>query len=117
MNTPVSSMIWVAAASFIGSFGAVFLKLGSSRLAGGIPALLKNWRLMLGVAFYLLSSVFYLKGVQNGQLSVLYPMVSLGSVWTLFWSRVILKEALTPSKFAALGLILAGILMVSLGQG
>ncbi len=115
MNTPLSSMAWVILASFIGSFGAVFLKIGSGRLQGNVTSVLTNWRLAVGVAFYLFSSVLFLLGVKQGELSVLYPMVALGSVWTLLWSRLFLGEPLTRIKFVALGLILIGMTFVGLG--
>jgi drug/metabolite transporter (DMT)-like permease len=46
---------------------------------------------------------------------VLYPMVSLSYIFTLFWSRWFFGEALTRSKFAALGLILVGVALLGLG--
>ncbi len=72
---------------------------------------------MLGVVgFYLFSSVLFVLGVRKGELSVLYPMVSLGSVWTLFWSRAgVLGEPFTRAKFVALGMILCGIALLGLG--
>jgi multidrug transporter EmrE-like cation transporter len=108
-------MAWVILASFFGSFGAVFLKIGAGRLQRNLVSFITNWRLVLGVAFYLFSSVLFVLGVRKGELSVLYPMVSLGSVWTLFWSRLFLGEALTRVKFLALGLILIGITVLGLG--
>jgi multidrug transporter EmrE-like cation transporter len=107
---------WVLAASFVGSFGAVFLKIGAGRLEKNLVSVLTNWRLGLGIGFYLLSSVFFVLGVRDGQLSVLYPMISLGSVWTLMWSRLFLGENLTRAKFAALGMILAGVTLLGLGN-
>ena len=109
-------MAWVLGASFVGSFGAVFLKLGATRLENSLAAIVKNWRLALGVGFYLLSSVFFVLGVRQGELSVLFPMVSLASVWTLIWSRLFVGERLTRSKVAAVGLILAGITILGLGS-
>jgi multidrug transporter EmrE-like cation transporter len=47
---------------------------------------------------------------------VLYPMVSLGYIWTLLWSRIFFQEALTREKFVGLGLILAGVFLVGLGN-
>src|SRR5579864_9408518 len=108
-------MAWVLGASFFGSFGALFLKMGAGKLQRGVVAVLTNWRLGVGVAFYLFSSVLFVLGVRKGELSVLYPMVSLGSVWTLFWSRLFLGEPLTRVKFVALGLILLGIAVLGLG--
>jgi len=109
------SMLLVFTASVIGSFGAVFLKLGATQVSRSILSFL-NWRLVLGVVLFLGSSVFYALGVKGGELSVLYPMVSLGYIWTLFWSRLFFKEALTRQKFLGLGLILAGVFLVGLGS-
>ncbi|HLH18098.1 MAG TPA: EamA family transporter [Bryobacteraceae bacterium] len=108
-------MLLVFAASVVGSFGAVFLKLGAARLDGRILSFL-NSRLILGVALFLGSSVFYALGIRGGQLSVLYPMVSLGYIWTLVWSRLFFNEALTREKFVGLGLILLGVCFVGMGS-
>ena len=115
MATPVSSMALVTFGSFIGSFGAVFLKSGATRLQFRFRSLVRNWRLILGVFLFCFSSIFFVLGLRDGELSVLYPMVSLGYVFTLFWSRLFFKERLTATKFAGLALILAGVAMVGMG--
>ncbi len=114
MSTPVSSMVWVMAGSVIGSFGAVFLKIGACRLHS-LQAVLTNWRLVLGIALYLFSSVLFVIGVKHGELSVLYPMVSAGSIWTLVWSKFLLGEKLTNAKYAAVGMIIVGCVLLGLG--
>jgi len=108
-------MLLVFVASVIGSFGAVFLKLGAARLDGTILSFV-NTRLILGVTLFLGSSVFYALGIRGGQLSVLYPMVSLGYIWTLLWSRLFFNEPFTRGKFVGLGLILVGVFFVGLGS-
>jgi uncharacterized membrane protein len=107
VTTPLSSILLVVVGSFIGSFGAVFLKQGSAKLHGGLSQIL-NFRLAAGVSLYLLSTCFFIAALGNGELSVLYPLVSLGSVWTLFWSKIFFEEPLTRNKFLGVGLILAG---------
>lgn len=114
--TPVSSMLLVLLASFIGSFGAVFLKSGAERLKLSLRALLSNYYLAAGVVMFLLSSYFFVLGVRHGQLTILYPMVSLGYIWTLFWSRIFFGEPFTRNKFIGLGLILAGIVCLGVGN-
>ena len=109
-------MLLVLTASFIGSFGAVFLKSGAGKLHRQLRTLLLNWRLGVGVALFLVSSFFFVLGVRKGELTILYPMVSLGYVWTLFWSRLFFREPFTRFKFAGLGLILIGILVLNLGN-
>jgi multidrug transporter EmrE-like cation transporter len=116
MSTLSVSIAWIMVGSFVGSFGAVFLKIGAGYIHG-LKSLLTNWRLALGIALYLLSSVFFIKGIKNGgELSVLYPMVSTGSIWTLVWSKFLLGESLTPPKFIAVAMILAGSGILILGS-
>jgi drug/metabolite transporter (DMT)-like permease len=109
-------MAYVLAGSVIGSFGAVFLKSGALALRRHWSSIVFNWRLAFGVIAYLLSSVLFVKGVSNGELSVLYPMVSLGYIVTLLWSHVFFREPITRSKLAGVGLILIGIVFLSLGK-
>jgi multidrug transporter EmrE-like cation transporter len=113
-QTPVSSILLVLVASLIGSFGAVFLKLGAAHLNRGFRYIL-NWQLGFGVALFLGSSVPFVMGVRHGELSVLYPMVSLGYVWTLFWSKLFFNEPITKAKLGALAMILAGIVCIGVG--
>jgi drug/metabolite transporter (DMT)-like permease len=113
-TTPLSSILLVLMASFIGSFGAVFLKLGSRHLSRGIAGAL-NWELAAGLALFLGSSVPFVMALKHGELSVLYPMVSLSYVWAMLWSRLLFKEAVTPGKVGALMMILAGIVCIGVG--
>jgi len=108
-------MLLVLAASFIGSFGAVFLKSGSQKIRHGLKYLILNLHLAAGVVLFLASSVFYVLGIKHGELSVLYPMVSLANVWTLAWSRLFFKEPITRGKTMGLLLILVGVFFIGLG--
>jgi multidrug transporter EmrE-like cation transporter len=114
MKTPLSSMALVLLASIVGSFGAVFLKMGSHRLRHGLLHIV-SWQSFTGVMLYVLSSVFYVMGVRQGELSVLYPMVALGYIWTLIWSRLFFAEPINRKKVMAIGLILFGIFLIGVG--
>jgi drug/metabolite transporter (DMT)-like permease len=115
MNAPLlRSVGLVLAASFIGSFGAVFLKLGAAHTSRNILSFL-NWRLGAGVALFLASSAFYVMGIKGGQLSILYPVVALGYIWTVLWARLFFGEPFTARKFLGLGLIIAGVALVGFG--
>ena len=115
MTTPFSSMVLVTVGSFIGSFGAVFLKIGSSKLRHGFLQFF-NPGLAAGALMYLLSTCFFIVGVKNGELSVLFPLVSLGYIWTMLWSKLFFKEPFTRNKFLGLGLILLGVSCIGLGN-
>lgn len=109
------SLSLVLAATIVGSFGAVFLKLGAARIDSSVMSF-ANSRLILGVLLYLGSSVFYAFGIKGAQLSVVYPMVSLGNVWTLIWSRWFFQEPLSKGKILGLALILIGVFFVGMGS-
>lgn len=115
VTTPISSMALVLTASMIGSAGSVFLKSGSQLLRGGLWNLF-NWKLAAGVLLFVISSLFFVQGIRHGELSVLYPMVSLGYVATLFLSRIFFGEQLTRDKFFGLALIVMGVFFVGLGS-
>lgn len=116
MQTPLSSIILVLFGSFIGSFGAVFLKLGAEHMKGGLLRLLTNYWLAVGVVLYLLSSVFYMMGVSQGQLTVLYPMVSIGYIWAILWAKLFFKEPFTLPKIGGLVMIVFGVALLNLGN-
>ena len=109
-------MILVLSSSFIGSFGNVLLKAGAIRLERTWSSLLLNWRLAAGAATYVLSSLFFIRGIANGELSLLYPMVAVGYIWTMLWARLFFGEPLTKMKFVALFVILAGVAMIGGGS-
>jgi len=116
VKTPVSSMLLILVASLFGSFGAAFLKSGAERLQFSFGALIRNYYLAAGIGLFVFSSYFFVLGVREGELSVLYPMVSLGYLWTLFLSRIFFGEPFTRGKIVGLGLVLAGIAMLGLGS-
>jgi drug/metabolite transporter (DMT)-like permease len=114
--TPVQSMVLVGIASFVGSFGALYLKTGAAKLNFGLRYLVLNGRLLLGVTLFVASSLAYVVGIRHGELSVLYPLVSLGYIWTLLWSALFLKERITRNKLFGLLLIVLGIVLIGIGK-
>ncbi len=115
-STPLASMLWVLVGGIVGSLGAVGLKAGAGRLKFTIGALLSNWQLIGGVIAYLASSVLFVKGMKQGQLSVLYPLVAVGQIWTLLWGRILFKEKITQNKLIAVALILVGVGLIGYGN-
>jgi drug/metabolite transporter (DMT)-like permease len=109
-------MALVLGGSIIGSIGAVFLKAGAHAVTKHWSSILLNWRLGAGVITYLLSSVLFVKGMAHGELSVLFPMVSLSYICSLIWARFFFNEALTGAKVFGVGMILAGIVLLGLGS-
>ena len=116
MNTPLSSIVWVSVGAVIGSLGAAGLKAGANQLQFNVRAILTNWKLALGLGLYLISTVFYIKGIAHGEISILFPLVSLGYIWTAIWSKLFFGESMTTAKYAGLALILVGCVLLGLGK-
>jgi drug/metabolite transporter (DMT)-like permease len=112
--TPLSSMLLVFGASVIGSLAAVLLKAGADLLHDDW----QRWapRIGGGIALFLGSSVLYVMGLREGSLTVLYPMVSLGYVWTLVWARLFFGEPFNRGKVTGLMLVLVGVFFIGLGN-
>ena len=118
MNTSTNAIILILFSSFIGSFGAVFLKLGAEHMKGGLARLFSNYWLVVGIVLYLMSSVFYMMSVAQpgAQLTVLYPMVSIGYIWAIVWARIFFKEPFTLAKGSGLLLIIFGVALINFGN-
>ena len=114
MNTPVSSMVSVIIGSVIGSVAAAGLKAGAHRLEFNVRALISNWQLIGGGAGYALSTVFFVWGLRHGELSILYPMVSVGYIFNMVWSKLFFGEQITHMKIGALALIMLGVALLGL---
>lgn len=107
-------MLLVCIASLIGSVAAVLLKATANHLKEPWP----NWagKLLVGITLFGTSSVLYVWGLKDGSLTVLYPMVSLGYVWTVLWSKVFFSEPFNRHKVIGLVFILLGVFSIGLGN-
>lgn len=114
MRTPFASMVLVFVASVIGSLAAVLLKCGADRLQK--PYLRAAVWLGGGILLFCVSSVFYVWGLKDGSLTVLYPMASLGYVFSLLWSRLFFGEPFNRPKVIGLALVLIGVFCIGLGN-
>lgn len=111
-------------ATFIGSFGPIFLKKASDRLTRdsfqGLGNLLRstigNKFLVFGLGFYGTSFILYMFALHGNELSVIYPLVSLSYVWVCLLSVAMLHERMTMQKWIAIFLIILGATMVGLGS-
>jgi drug/metabolite transporter (DMT)-like permease len=54
--------------------------------------------------------------MSHGELSVLFPMVSLSYICSLLWSRLFFNEVVTRSKIFGVAMILVGIVCLGIGN-
>ena len=117
MATSLQSIVLVLIGSFIGSFGALFLKKGALSISIHNPLkTAKNIYIWAGVLLYGLSSVFWIFAIRGGELTVLYPMVATVYIWTTLLSIRFLHESMNMKKWLGLALILVGVSLIGLGS-
>ena len=103
MATEAWAVGLVFIASIIGSVGALFLKLGAKKYYK---------KLFFGILFYIISTSIFVIALRGGEVSVLYPLVSLTYVWIALLSKRFLNEKMTKYKWLAISLIIIGVILV-----
>ncbi len=81
-----------------------------------IRTMLTSWRLLLGLGFFGLSSVFWLVSLSRLPLSTAYPVVSLSYVAILGFSALILGERPGLTVWTGAALIMGGVSLIGIGQ-
>ena len=106
----------VAIGCLIGSFGPILLKKASADFSFNILKWFTNWNLILGMSCYALSTILFIPALKGGDLSVLYPLYSLGYVLVCFYSIKILKEKMNFMKWLGVFLIIIGVSLIGVGS-
>lgn len=114
--TPLWAFGLVVVATLIGAFGPILLKKGSANLGLSVRRQLKNYSLIGGVALYLVSSVFFIYALRAGDLSVLYPFVSVGYIWVCLLSVKFLQEKMSWLKWMGIFFIIVGVSLIGLAR-
>lgn len=107
--------------------GQLLLRAGMQRVGeiSGVTAdqllplvweVLTTWQVPLGLGFFGLSSVFWLVTLSRVELSVAYPVVSLGYVLILVFSYTVLGERPSALTWIGAALVVVGIATIGLGQ-
>ena len=114
MATELWAVSLVVLAGLIGSFGPIFLKKASKNFS--FKTSYKNTDLFLGVLFYGIGTILFIPSLKGGDLSILYPLISLVYIWVSILSVKFLNEKITKYKWIGIALIIIGITFLGLGS-
>lgn len=96
--------------TILGAAAQILMKIGSAVLAHpDFRSIATSVALLAGYALYGLSTVLLILALRDGQLSVLYPVVSLTYVWVTVLSVVIFHESLNLFKVLGVATIVVGV--------
>ena len=116
MATQLWAVLLVIFGSIISSFGPIFLKKGSAKVTKDIRSFIFNWDIILGVFFYAFGTVIFIPALKAGDLSVIYPLVSVSYIWVAIYSIFLLKEKMNALKWGGIFLIILGVSLIGLGS-
>lgn len=116
MATSLFSVFLVVLGTLIGAFGPILLKKASAKDLFSIRSLVRNYHLFAGASLYVVGTILFILALRGGELSVLYPFVSLTYVWVSFLSIKFLGERMNWQKWAGIALIIIGVSFIGLGS-
>ena len=70
-------------------------------------------RILAGTGLYVASLVIWIMTLSRTEVSVAYPMVSLGFALNALLAWWLLGEAVTPMRMAGIGVIIVGVFLVA----
>ena len=110
-------ILLTALSAFIGSIGQLEFKRGASDLQFDVKLLLTNYHLIIGIAVYVLSTIFYIYALSKEQLSILYPIIATSYIWTTMFAKIFLKEPVGATNWIGVFFIILGIALIATRPG
>ncbi len=101
--------------TLLGAAAQILMKVGMTHFKMEPVALLTNLPLIAGYALYGMFTVLLVMALREGELSMLYPIISLGYVWVTGLSYFFFNDRLNLPKTIGIISIMAGVAV--LGQG
>ena len=114
------AVLIIIAGTFLVAVAQMLIKSGANRLGhadlvGTAIGILTIPPLFAGYCLYAIFAVMMIYALRHGELSVLFPLISLGFVWVTILSVLIFHEAMSPLKGVGIAVIVAGV--ATLGRG
>lgn len=81
-----------------------------------LETLLTNWALWLGLAMYGISTGLLILALRDGELSLLYPVISLTYVWVTILSVLVFNESINVFKLTGITVICLGVALLGKGD-
>ena len=115
MTTQLWAVGLVVFATLLGAMGPILLKKGAKDFNLNPLKQIKNYNMLGGIAVYALATIFFIPALKGGELSVLYPLVSVAYIWTTLLAMLVLKEKMNLMKWMGIAIIILGVSLIGLG--
>ena len=120
----IELLIIVLVCVTMGGFGQIYMKIGLNRL-GGIrlneiltPKIFNTifeTHIFIGLMLYACATLLWFVALSKGEVSLVYPLISIGYIFTAFLSKLYFNENITMLRWFGILLIVGGVFLVAKG--
>ena len=116
------AILLVLACTLLAAIAQYLIKLGANRLshAGLVATMIGIFtipQLFAGYCLYGIFTVLFVYALRHGELSVLYPLISLSYVWVTITAVLAFHESVNPFKIIGVAVIILGVAVLGFGGG
>lgn len=119
-----STFAFIFSGVLLNAAAQIFLKAGTNALGGAIHLTAQNWfstgikvitqlPILAGLVCYAISLVVWIIGLSRTDVTIAYPMLSLGYVVSAAAAWYFLGEPVSLQRLAAIGVIMIGVAMLA----
>ncbi len=120
----LSTFSFIITGVLLNALAQLLLKAGTNALGGAIHLTADNWfqtgikvatqlPILGGLACYAISLVVWIIGLSRTDVTIAYPMLSLGYVVSAFGAWMFLGEAVSPQRLLAIAVIMVGVALLA----
>jgi multidrug transporter EmrE-like cation transporter len=120
----LTTFAFIISGVLLNACAQVLLKAGTNALGGAIHLTMSNafetfirvasqLPILAGLACYALSLVVWIMGLSRTDVTIAYPMLSLGYVVAAAGAWLFLGEAVSPQRMLAIGVIMVGVVLLA----
>ncbi|MGA2038694.1 MAG: EamA family transporter [Bryobacteraceae bacterium] len=109
-------VLMMAGATLLSAAAQILMKLGMTHFSLSLLAIVTNLPLIAGYVLYGLFTLLMVLALREGELSLMYPIISLSYVWVTALSYFIFHDTLNPLKLAGIAGIMAGVALLGRGD-
>ncbi len=115
-KTAKFSILLMILVTFIFTIGNSMLKRAADNFSWDIIGSIFNIYLILGLFMVLIGGILFIIALKYGELSVLYPIVSLSFVWVVLYSKIFFGETLFLWQYIGIAFIVLGVSFLGVGS-
>ncbi len=99
------------------SLGSTLIKIGVDRFTDfTLESFLNAYPVLIGLFLYFFGFLLMVFAFKHGELSTLFPFVSLSFVWVTILSFTLLSEAITLLEIIGIGVIVSGVVLIGIAS-